>query len=295
MSNVLSADSISSTEVTEVTEVTAVPKEFLHLHRAESALVTGWTRLGSDQYMVTAKWPATPGDAPYDPLSLTQTIRQACLLIAHAERDVPLAHQTLMERLDFSLSPDFRAARDEAEHFVLDVTCHGTGPRSMSVDFTIHHDGHAIGSATLTFSWIAPAVYRRLRGDHLTVDWELVPRTTAAPADVTGCEVTSRVALSPAPRPGSWLLRTDTSDSTLYDHPVDHVPGLALIEAAYQAAHALTGQGTPLAPRVTSTFDRYIEFDAPCWIEAVRDGADIRVTGTQADQTAFTVTLHGAA
>ncbi|MFD3577994.1 ScbA/BarX family gamma-butyrolactone biosynthesis protein [Streptomyces sp. NPDC058644] len=294
MSNVLSVDSIPSA-TPRGGEIAAVPKEFLHLHREESALVTGWTRLGSDQYMVNAAWPPATGEAPYDPLVLTQTIRQACLLIAHAERGVPLSHQTLMDRLDFSLSPGFRAARDEAVHLVLDVTCHSTGPRAMSVEFVVRHDGRAVGDATLDFSWIGPAVYRRLRGEHLQVDWEQVPCAPAAPADLAGCAERSRVAISPAERPGRWLLRTDTSDAVLYDHPVDHVPGLALIEAAHQAAHALTGPGAPQAHQVSSTFDRYVEFDAPCWIEAAVEGSDVRVTGTQDDSTVFTVTLRGAA
>ncbi|MFG2647092.1 ScbA/BarX family gamma-butyrolactone biosynthesis protein [Streptomyces sp. NPDC048436] len=299
MSNVLSADVLDSITAgslsTNEAATTTVPKEFLHLHREESALVTGWTRLGSDQYMVTAAWPEPAAGGAYDPLKLTQTIRQACLLIAHAERGVPLKHQTLMERLDFSFDPGFRTAPGRTDHFVLDVTCRGTGPRSMSVDFTVHHDGRAIGESTLTFSWIGPAVYRRLRGEHLQVDWAAVPRTPAAPAGLTGCDVTSRIAITPTERPGRWQLRTDTSDITLYDHPVDHVPGLALIEAAYQAAHVLTGPDAPKAHQVISTFDRYIEFDAPCWIEAVATGSDIRVTGTQDDRTAFTVTLRGAA
>ncbi|WP_281275492.1 AfsA-related hotdog domain-containing protein [Saccharothrix australiensis] len=41
--------------------------------------------------------------------------------------------------------------------------------------------------------------------------------------------------LSPVGRSDSWLPRVDRRHPVLFDHPVDHVPGMALQEAGRQA------------------------------------------------------------
>lgn len=96
------------------------------------------------------------------------------------------------------------------------------------------------------------------------------------------------VVLSPAGEPHRWQLRLDTRHPVLFDHMVDHVPGMVLLEAARQAATATLGHASlPLA--VTSQFQRYVELDAPCLIEAHR----IPPTGTgAAGAESVLVTAH---
>ncbi|MGW3647934.1 AfsA-related hotdog domain-containing protein [Streptomyces sp. NPDC000878] len=65
-----------------------------------------------------------------------------------------------------------------------------------------------------------------------------------------------------------WELRVDTGHPILFDHLVDHVPGMLLIEAARQAARAATGRPDALLLGLDGSFARYAELDAPCWIEA---------------------------
>ncbi|MGW0560696.1 ScbA/BarX family gamma-butyrolactone biosynthesis protein [Streptomyces sp. NPDC003016] len=271
-------------------------KKYVHLHREEAVLLTGWSSRGSDRYTVTARWPAAAG-GPCEPWLVTQTIRQSCLVVAHAERSVPLAHQTLMERLDFSLARDYRVPRDEPVDLTVDVFCRSTGHRSMRVELTLLHAGRPVGESVVDFSWIAPAVYRRLRGEHLHVAWGEGPVPAPVAAHTVGRDHASDVVLAPAGRPGRWQLRTDVGNAVLYDHPVDHVPGLVLIEAACQAAQALTGPAVFCPVEVASTYARYVEFDVPCWIEAAvvppaDDGVTrVEVTGVQYGSTAFSVIL----
>ncbi|WP_093798156.1 ScbA/BarX family gamma-butyrolactone biosynthesis protein [Streptomyces sp. Wb2n-11] len=277
-----------------------VLKKYVHLHREEAVLLTGWSSRGSDRYTVTARWPAAAG-GPFEPSLVTQTIRQSCLVVAHAERSVPLAHQTLMERLDFSLDRDYRVPRDEPVDLTVEVSCRSTGHRSMRVELVLLHAGRPVGESVVDFSWIAPAVYRRLRGEHLHIAWDegLVPAPVPAPA--VGRTHASDVVLAPTGWPGRWQLRTDVGNVALYDHPVDHVPGLVLIEAACQAAQAVTGPAAFRPVEVASTYAHYIEFDAPCWIDAAvvppaGDGVTrVEVTGVQDGRAAFSLTLASVA
>ncbi|MFJ9544513.1 AfsA-related hotdog domain-containing protein, partial [Streptomyces sp. NPDC101225] len=61
--------------------------------------------------------------------------------------------------------------------------------------------------------------------------------------------------------------RADTRHPVLFDHPVDHVPGMVLLEAARQAAAATTHSPTP-PTHLHATFTHYVELDTPCHIHA---------------------------
>jgi 2-oxo-3-(phosphooxy)propyl 3-oxoalkanoate synthase len=88
----------------------------------------------------------------------------------------------------------------------------------------------------------------------------------------------------------------DTSHPTLFDHPLDHVPGMLSIEAVRQAVQSEAPRA--LLTGVDVTFARYIEFDAPCWIDMYpvarqEVGAPherVRVDAVQNGLTAFSAT-----
>ncbi|MGV9693221.1 ScbA/BarX family gamma-butyrolactone biosynthesis protein [Streptomyces sp. NPDC003444] len=275
-----------------------VPKEYVHLHDAGAVLLTGWSPLGGNRFAVTARWPEAAFATHYEPLLLTQTIRQSSLLIAHAERGVPLSHQTLMDRMDFTVADGHRIARHVPAELLVVVDWQSTGRRSALMRLTVLHDGREAAQSLVHFSWIAPSVYARLRGDRPRVPWGHAPVPAPLPAHTVGRDTERDVVLAPAPRPGRWELRYDVGNTTLYDHPVDHVPGLVLLEAAHQAARAANGPLAPVPHTVTSTFDRYVEFDAPCWITAstarTADQAHrphVEVVGVQRGEKAFRITL----
>jgi 2-oxo-3-(phosphooxy)propyl 3-oxoalkanoate synthase len=69
---------------------------------------------------------------------------------------------------------------------------------------------------------------------------------------------------------GSWSrrqLRVLTSSPWLFDHPVDHVPGMLLMEAARQAVHLAAGPVRPRLTRLDAGFHRYVDLDVPSWVE----------------------------
>lgn len=278
-----------------------VPKEHTHLRRAESVLVTDWTRRAPHEFLLSAQWPAATDDLPHDARILAQLIRQSGLAIAHAAYDVPLSHQTLLHDFNYLVTPGFRAAETPlpltVEVRVPNAELTGRAVKALTMHIDIFHDGAVVARAESAFSWVSPAAYRRLRGDHHTVDWAAwdVPEGV----DATSVRRTEAVdvVLAPSEVPDRWLLRNDVTNTLLFDHPVDHVPGLVLIEAAHQATHALGSPAFFEVTAVTSHFDRYVEFDEPCWIEAksvsTADATMALVTGTQGGQCAFRVELTG--
>ncbi|MFI9721094.1 ScbA/BarX family gamma-butyrolactone biosynthesis protein [Streptomyces sp. NPDC052396] len=287
---------------------TTVPREFVHRAAVAEVLLTGWRRLGDTRFAVRAQWPRghsffTPVlGTQHDPMLIAETVRQIGSLLSHAEFGVPLDHQFVMWHLDYRSHPEHLAVGWTPAELELLVDCselrwHGDSLAGMRYDVVIRRDGAVAATGSASLSCTSPRVYRRLRG----------ARRDRPPADLgspvyphhVGRASAFDVVLSPAEAaaPGRWRLRADVRHPILFDHPVDHIPGMVLLEAARQAVLALE-PAAPLCPvTLSSSFRRYAELSSPCWIEAERGPADAsgacdtRVTGHQDGELLFSCAI----
>lgn len=280
-----------------------VPKEFVHRASVAEVLLTDWNRVGDQHFTVAAQLPRHHGffaavGGCHDPLLIAETIRQAGILLAHTEFGVPLGHQFLMWDLSIDVSPERLFVGTTPASLEIDIVCNdikrrGANLAGLHFDAVIRRDGQAAATGAATFTCASPAVYRRLRSASLgdSVPATLPLTSPIAPQDVGRISPTD-VVLSPVPEPDSWQLRVDTRHPVLFDHPVDHVPGMVLLEAARQAAAAFLGY-TCVPVGITGEFARYAELDAPCLIDACALPADaegrdrVLVTGRQGDHLLF--------
>ncbi|MFI2783797.1 ScbA/BarX family gamma-butyrolactone biosynthesis protein [Streptomyces sp. ALB3] len=280
-----------------------VPREYVHLRRSDMVFLTGWRRRGDGEFSLAARWPAPADGLPYDPRVLTQTIRQSGLVIAHAEYGVPLCDQTLLHYFDFTVSPGFGVAPVGPSDLAVEVSVtqpkkRGRSVSSLGMDVRVFQGDSMVARADSEFGWISPRAYRRLRGEHAGVAWNAWPLPAPVDPRTVGRSSTADVVLAAGGHPRHWLLRNDVHNLVLYDHPVDHVPGLVLMEAAHQAAHAALYPAPFEATTVTSAFERYAEFDRPCWIEAEvllagPGETSVLVTAEQDGETVFRGRLSG--
>jgi hypothetical protein len=275
---------------------------YAHLKRQEHLLVTGWERRAAHDFTLGVRWPAVQGDLPYDPRVLAQTIRQTGLIVAHGAYDVPLTHHTMLSTLDFTISPELRVPRGRTSVLDVRVTVAESGDRrptarALRMTFHVLMGGAVVARAESGFGWIPERVYARVRGDRRHVDWGGWPLPAPVDAASVGRVSAADVTLGAGDRPGRWLLRNDPDNHLLFDHPVDHVPGLALLEAADQAARALRGPALFTPGRIEATYRRYVEFDQPCWIaaEPLPESDAVRVTGTQEGEPVFRVDFRAGA
>ncbi|AYN38676.1 A-factor biosynthesis protein [Streptomyces dangxiongensis] len=273
--------------------------EYTHLRHRSAILVRGWRQERPDAFTVIARWPGHSGPGRYDPRLLAQTVRQSGLLVAHAAYGVPTGHQTLLSNLNITTEPDFQAF--DASEFEVDITVTRSARRSASLgmEFRIRRDRATVCLADTEFGWVSPAAYRRMRGRHLTVDWGEWPLPEPIGRHLAGRADDNDVLLAAGSADHQWRLRNDVSNTLLFDHPVDHVPGLVLLEAAHQAARAAAGP-TPLElTDIAIGYERYVEFDEPCWIDArqlpplVPNRFAVAVTGRQGGEVAFQARLRG--
>ncbi|MFJ8882405.1 ScbA/BarX family gamma-butyrolactone biosynthesis protein [Streptomyces sp. NPDC102402] len=280
-----------------------IPQEYVHLGRPDMVFLTGWRCEEDGEFSLTARWPAPATGLPYDPRVLTQTIRQSGLVIAHGEYGVPLDHQTLLHYFDFTVLPGFSVAPGgpcglSVEVSVTEPKMRGRSVSSLGMDVRVLQGDIIVARADSEFGWISPRAYRRLRGEHLATEWNAWPLPAPVDPGTVGRPAPADVALAPGDRPLHWQLRNDVGNTLLYDHPVDHVPGLVLMEAAHQAANAALHPAPFEATTVTSAFERYAEFDRPCWFEAevlpaVTGETTVLVTAVQDGETVFRGRLTG--
>nr|PPQ58434.1 A-factor biosynthesis protein [Streptomyces sp. QL37] len=280
-----------------------IRKEYVHLGRSDMVLLTSWGRGEDGEFSLSATWPAPAAGLPYDPRMLTQTVRQSGLTIAHAAYGAPLSDHTVLNYFDFTVAPGFEVPSDEPCDLAVEVTVKSTKERgrkvtSLDMEFRILQGGSVVVRADSEFGWLSTRVYRRLRGEHFDVDWNAWPLPAPVDPRSVGRSAPADVVLAAGDRPRRWQLRNDVDNTVLYDHPVDHVPGLALMEAADQAAHGALHPVRFEPTTVTTTFERYAEFDRPCWISAeilpaAPGETSVLVTATQDGETVFRSRLTG--
>ncbi|WP_256975392.1 ScbA/BarX family gamma-butyrolactone biosynthesis protein [Streptomyces sp. CS159] len=291
---------------------TTVPRELVHRAAVAEVMLTDWQRLDDTHFAMAAQWPRshsffTPVGVHHDPLIAAETIRQVGALLAHAEFGVPFGNQFLMENLTLTMRPEETRIDWTPAALDLDVTCtevrrRGCRLSGLTYETTVLREGRPAGWGQISFTTLTPAVYRRLRPPHVfDPGHRPIPLTAPVAPQSVGRLSPSDVVLSPTGDPGRWQLRVDTRHPVLFDHQVDHVPGMVLLEAARQAATAVLARPSILPLGLECEFTKYAELDQPCLIDAVRlpaSGPDapesVLVTGRQDGRPVFSTTVTAA-
>lgn len=263
-----------------------VSRHLVHRASVSEVFLTGWQATGPYDFLLGAQWPRLhgfyrlPGDRYHDPVLMAETVRQAGLLIGHAGFGVPRGHHFVMEELGYALGeaglPGLAVTADPAS-LMLTVGCQDVRMRhgrlaSLRVHAEVTRNGRRIGHGAGQLRVVTPASYQRLRGPDRRAVAPPRPPEPAAP-ELVGRAQSADVVLSPTLRPDTWLLRADAGHPVLFDHELDHVPGMLVLEAARQAAQRLHHPEPVVPVELVTSFDRYIELDRPCFVQAVRERA----------------------
>ncbi|MFD6889470.1 ScbA/BarX family gamma-butyrolactone biosynthesis protein [Streptomyces sp. NPDC059957] len=279
---------------------TSVPGEFVHKTVQSEVLLTGWFPVEPDRFRVTARWPVDhafyePVNGYHDPLFIAESVRQTVPLLSHVAYDVPFGHRQTWSTFRYEIDPAPLIAKTEAAEVEMDIRCSDVVRRGgrlasvrMRVEMTV--DGVRLGWVETAFSNLSPTVYPRLRGPYADIAEAVRRAVPLAPPLAPSRVARSRfadVVLSPTNAPQRTQLRADHSHPFLFDHPVDHAPGMLLLEAARQATHAAAGKRPVIATAMDVSFAQYVEFDAPCWIQAEAVGDRVRVHAEQNGVRAF--------
>ncbi|WP_225824271.1 ScbA/BarX family gamma-butyrolactone biosynthesis protein [Streptomyces naphthomycinicus] len=294
---------------------TPVPQAHTHKANPAEVLLTSWCRTAPDTYTVNATWPATHDfyatrHGLHDPLLLSETVRQTLPLLSHAAYQVPFGHQLLWQSFRWDLEPGLLRAEGRPAAVELRIVCSDVRYRkeraaAMVLSAQAWREGCRLAEVRTYFTVQDRAIYTRLRGAYADIQLanaRALPVPPPVPAHLVGKDRGEDVVLAAAEGDNRWQLRVDTSHPILFDHPVDHAPGMLLLEAARQAAQATAHPRATVVTGMDTTFIRYAELDAPCWIDArplpgsVAGPRRVLVTARQHGEEIFTdvVTLSEA-
>ncbi|MBB4689038.1 ScbA/BarX family gamma-butyrolactone biosynthesis protein [Amycolatopsis jiangsuensis] len=285
-----------------------IPRSLVHRAAVSEVFVTDLNIVSSGRFEVGAQWPRWHGffgprtGSVHDPLLYLETIRQAAILITHRAYGVPLSHSFISDSKSYTLDAAGMATEGSPVEVVLQATAHDVTYRGKHLggtrlEFGCFRDGVLIGTASESGRIVSPAVYRRLRGDHFAATPFQAPRLSTVEPQLVGRDRREDVLLAATPEPGTWLVRADPEHPVLFDHSVDHLPGMVVLEAARQAALLTIGEPHALPVRAEFSFSSYLEFDAECRVvtdelEPDSDGARVvRVALEQNGRAAATGTL----
>ncbi|MET9496595.1 ScbA/BarX family gamma-butyrolactone biosynthesis protein [Streptomyces sp. NPDC006552] len=271
-----------------------IPGRLVHKRNADEVLLTSFLRLENEEFLINAEWPKRHAfygarHGHLDPLLAVESVRQSVPLISHAGYGAAMNNRQSWLFLRYSL--DARALRiperGARSPLQMHVACSKGSRRTaqlggLAMSVTLRRGEVRVGSVHTSFRNYSTALYQRVRGPYADLDASVARALPLAPPTApaaVGRGDFGDVVLSPTDTPLHSQLRVDLGHPVLFDHPVDHVPGMLLLEAARQAAHAATAPHPMIPVAMDAAFARYTELDAPCWIhiDALPDDAEGRV------------------
>ena len=222
-----------------------VDRRLVHRDAVAEVLLTQVAPVGNDRFTICAQWPRghrvfRPDEfGRADPMLLLETVRQAGLAVSHLGFGVPLDWRSLMLDVGFELLTDEPASRTEvvATLHCTDIRRRGTRLGSMTVRLTLGTDDRAFATGSGTVRWLPGSVYRALRARSM-------PQPGPGRADVFAVPTRDRAAAdsllaAPGGDPLVRVVVVPLGHPVYFDHPLDHVPGMVLVDAAWQAVRDL--------------------------------------------------------
>jgi hypothetical protein len=275
-----------------------IDRALVHRDAIAEVLLTDLIQLSETDFVIGAQWPRShrvyrpDQDGRHDPMLILETVRQAGLALSHVGFGVGRDQQSVMHNVGFTLNPDTepRALR-AATNLTIGVHClnvvyRGPALRSMTVELRFVADGQKFAIGTGMISWLSRRTYSALRarsGARLSDPAAPLADPRPVQASTLRAEPDSLLATEPAGENRHRLLVIPLDHPVYFDHPLDHAPGMMLIDAAWQAVAAMRGDGARLVSCL---------MQCPAFTE-LGPATTIDLAPTSPDTTAFSVEQAG--
>jgi 2-oxo-3-(phosphooxy)propyl 3-oxoalkanoate synthase len=253
---------------------TTVARHLVHRRAVSEVLLTDWCQTGADAFVCAAQWSRSHSfyrirQGRHDPLLLAETIRQVGLLLCHEAYQMPAEYRFLMERMFYDADLDGLKAGGAPAEIVLVVRAHPSlrrttpSARALRVEVEFLRGKALIGRGTGWVRCLAPRLYQRIRSPWCPCVAGRDQQPAPLPPAHVGLLEAEDVVLGHCRHPGEWPLRILTDHPVLFDHPLDHVPGMLVLEGMRQASRAILGWPQAALTTCDISFSRFIDLDVP--------------------------------
>ncbi|NMM91638.1 hypothetical protein B2J88_46375 [Rhodococcus sp. SRB_17] len=250
-----------------------VPRRLVHRRSVAEVFVTECISTEiQDTFVLGAQWPRAHTfyesvAGRHDTMLLAETLRQSAIYLAHTRYRVSLTSRFVMQRIQVKARTDLLLIGPYPSDVRIDATVSeilrsGNTLKQFTINLRFVIDGKIAGTGLGIANVMTPETYDRLRWKSRQPDG-VGPAICKEPVEphTVGRSRSADVVLSSHPRKGVWQLRTDTTHPILFDHPCDHVPGMSVLEAVRQGAHAATGNVEAAVDELDVTFSKFVELD----------------------------------
>lgn len=247
-----------------------IPRELVHRSSISEVFITDIRASKKDSFALAYQWPRghsfyRDSRASIDSAMLVESIRQATIALAHSSYGVPYDQSFLMTAMHADVvqtEPLTETGPLEAyaECQIIDMTRRPNGePRSFATQMRFYRDGTLVGSGRGEAQLVNKSTYLRLRKHApVTEIHSTVPRLQTSEI---GHDWHSNSILASTNVANEWTLELDTSHPVFFDHLVDHVPGVVLLEAIRQGVRVFTRAPTGDAVSIQAKFHQIVDLD----------------------------------
>ncbi|WP_186526347.1 ScbA/BarX family gamma-butyrolactone biosynthesis protein [Leekyejoonella antrihumi] len=245
-----------------------VDRDLVHRARSAEVYITGYASTPGDRFTVWARWPLThplycPGGR-YHPTLLLETMRQAVLTVCHGLLEVPYGTRFVMSRITADGLDRLPRVGPDPTQIRLDLArTPGPGKNRSEWQMSIHVGDHTTLTGGGALVLLTSSQYARIRRGYADQVRAAAPSRPIQHQRV-GREHPGDVCLAGQPG-GGFGLHVDQDHPIFYDHPLDHVPGALLLEAALQRAHAHHPSFRPAT--IETHFHAFLEPDQACTVD----------------------------
>lgn len=223
-----------------------------HTHKRDSgAVLLRRTRRVGDASMLfeIARPDAGPCAGLSDSTLVAEWTRQTVIASAHHHYDVPIGFAFVMRQLQVELLAPVLGVTPSVLIVTADVVRKGGHVRGLRAWVYFQVAGRLVARGYGDLQVLTPAVYGRVRSGG------------RCSADLTRASGQERPVDLERIAPQRWRVRFDPHDRFFFDHPLDHVPGMLLFEAARGLAVALSEYGVDDLVSFDGVFCQYAELD----------------------------------
>lgn len=265
-----------------------VPRALVHRRSVCEVLLTDALALGTDRYGFGVQWPRrqvvdrVQRDDPVDPLLVAETVRQCGLMLTTAFWRLPESATAVIKDMAVRITAD---RPRPSGYGAADLTCHahveqsrtdagGSWPAMSRVSFDLVADDVRIARARGEVRLLTGPQYAEARKVRRWDQPRACPAVTPVDAPAVGLRDSAAVMVGLDDQGAVCVCPADLHHSFFFDHPSDHVPGIALIEAARQAGHLSGALAGRRLVAVGFQADRFVD-----WGRAARIHGDARAEG----------------
>jgi hypothetical protein len=167
-----------------------------------------------------------------------------------------------------------------------------------------------VGEATISATFVTPALYRAIRSrprggeaPPLTSTLRDVPLAMCVAPELVGRRIPANVVVSEVYSDSSGAsaeLALSPGNRSILDHDYDHIPAMALVEAARQVGVHMLGAQSCVPVGLRASFIQFAEVDSSISLKAAptvaarsggREGSEVEVEVIQSDETIASIVM----